>query len=265
MRQIQHHRRRALGARRVARLRAARRVDAGRDLQRLDDPQARQPGERRADLRQLRRPRGRPVGPVRRDRREACAYARRHVELLHQQLAGAPPRHPGHLPRHRPRPARVRDHRAGDDRADHRGEARRAARVPRGSRGRVEVQGAPPRDREPAARHAREPDARRGHHPRTRGEPRSSRRRPSSRRSTRSSSPKARRSSACCGCCARTRPRPSSRSSSARSSRRRSTSKRRPPSCAKSNRSSRRCASRTMPRATRCRARRARSTRRMPK
>jgi chromosome segregation protein len=38
------------------------------------------------------RPPGRwPVGPVRRDRRQARADPRRHQQLLHQQPAGAPP------------------------------------------------------------------------------------------------------------------------------------------------------------------------------
>ena len=72
------------------------------------------------------------------------------------------------------------------------------------------------------------------------------------------------RSSACCGCCARTRPPASSRSSSARSNRRRSTSRRKRRSCARSKRSSRRCASRITPQATRCRAR-SRSTKRTPR
>ena len=74
-----------------------------------------------------------------------------------------------------------------------------------------------------------------------------------------------REAASCCGCCARTKPAASRSASNARSSRPRSTSKRRPRSCAKSKRNSRRCASRITPPATRCRARRARSTRRIRK
>ena len=113
--------------------------------------------------------------PVRRDRRQARADARRHEQLLHQQPAGAPARRAGRLPRHRPRPARLRDHRPGHDLADHREQARRAAPVPRGGRRRLEVQGAPARDREPAQGHAREPDARRGHPARAQRQPRQAR------------------------------------------------------------------------------------------
>ena len=148
-----------------------------------------------------------------------------------------------HLPRHRPR-ARVRDHRAGHDRPDHRGEAGRAARVPRGSRGRVEVQERR-RETENRLHDTRENLTRVEDIVRELGANlESSRRRPSLPPSTRNSSPTARRSSACCGCCARTRPPASSRSSSARSNRRRSTSRRKRRSCARSKRSSRRCASR---------------------
>ena len=96
--------------------------------------------------------RRRPVEPVRRDRRQARADARRHQQLLHQQPAGAPARRPGRVPRHRPRPARLRDHRPGHDLADHREQARGAAPLPRGGRGRLQVQGAPARDRERASR-----------------------------------------------------------------------------------------------------------------
>ncbi|MCK7498828.1 MAG: AAA family ATPase [Comamonadaceae bacterium] len=84
--------------------------------------------------------------------------ARRHVQLLHQQPAGAPARRAGRLPRHRPGAARLRDHRPGHDQPHHREPARGAAPVPRGGRRRQQVQGAPPRDREPAEGHAREPD-----------------------------------------------------------------------------------------------------------
>ena len=54
-------------------------------------------------------------------------------------------------------------------------QARGAARLPRGSGRRLQVQGAPPRDREPADGHAREPDARRGHPARADAQPREAR------------------------------------------------------------------------------------------
>ena len=99
--------------------------------------QAGQPRQRRAGVRQRRRARRRPVEPVRRDRRQARADARRHHQLLHQQPAGAPARRAGRLPRHRPRPARLRDHRPGHDQPHHREQARGAAPVPRGGRRRL--------------------------------------------------------------------------------------------------------------------------------
>ena len=113
--------------------------------------------------------------PVRRDRRQARADARRHEQLSHQQPAGAPARRAGRVPRHRPRAARLRDHRPGHDLAHHREQARGAAPVPRGSGGRVQVQGAAPGDREPPEGHAREPDARRGHPARAERQPREAR------------------------------------------------------------------------------------------
>ncbi len=119
--------------------------------------------------------RRRPVEPLRRDRRQARADARRHEQLSHQRPAGAPARHPGRVPRHRPRAARLRDHRPGHDLADHREQARGAAPVPRGSGGRLEVQGAPARDRDPAQGHAREPDPGRGHPARAHRQPRQAR------------------------------------------------------------------------------------------
>ena len=85
-----------------------------------DHAQAGRPRRRRTGVRQRRRPRRRPVEPVRRDRRQARADARRHLQLLHQQPAGAPPRRAGRVPRHRPGPARLRDHRPGHDQPDHR-------------------------------------------------------------------------------------------------------------------------------------------------
>ena len=131
---------------------------------------------------------------------QARADARRRLDLLHQQHPGAPPRHPRPVPRHRARAARLRDHRAGDDLARHRGEARGAARVPRGSRGRVQVQRAAQGDRGPARRHAREPRARRGHPRRARqrssaGSKRRRRSPPNTASSKRGSS----RRSTCCG------------------------------------------------------------------
>ena len=50
LRQVQHHGRRALGAGRVQGVRAARRVDAGRDLQRHHHAQVGQPRQRRAGV-----------------------------------------------------------------------------------------------------------------------------------------------------------------------------------------------------------------------
>jgi flagellin-specific chaperone FliS len=75
------------------------------------------------------------VEPLQRDRGQARADARRHQQLPHQRPAGAAPRRPGRVPRHRPRPARLRDHRPGHDLADHREQARGAAPVPREAAG----------------------------------------------------------------------------------------------------------------------------------
>ena len=163
LRQVERDRRGALGARRVEGVGAARRVDAGRHLQRRRRAQAGRPRLRRAAVRQQPRAHRRPVGPVHRDLDQARADARRRLVVLHQQHPGTPPRHPRPLPRHRARPARVRDHRAGHDLARHRGEARGAAHLPRGSRRRFQVQGAAQGNRRPAGRHARESLARRGH------------------------------------------------------------------------------------------------------
>ncbi len=54
-------------------------------------------------------------------------------------------------------------------------QARGAAPVPRRGRRRLQVQGAPPRDREPAEGHAREPDPRRRHPARAQRQPRQAR------------------------------------------------------------------------------------------
>ena len=118
-----------------------------------------EPRQRRAGVQQRVGARRRPVEPVRRDRRQARADARRHVSSYY--INNQPVRRRdvqdvflgtglG--------PARLRHHRPGHDLAHHREQARGAAPVPRGGRRRLEVQGAPPRDREPAEGHAREPD-----------------------------------------------------------------------------------------------------------
>jgi membrane-associated phospholipid phosphatase len=52
LRQVEHHRRRALGAGRIEGFRTARRVDAGRDLQRFHPPQAGRPRLGRTGVRQ---------------------------------------------------------------------------------------------------------------------------------------------------------------------------------------------------------------------
>jgi chromosome segregation protein len=58
-------------------------------------------------------PHRRPVGAIRRDLDQARADPRRRFDVLHQQHSGAAPGHPRSLPRYRPGPARLRDHRAG--------------------------------------------------------------------------------------------------------------------------------------------------------
>ena len=163
LRQVQRDRRRALGAGRIVgpALRGERMQDVIFNGSGERKPVGR--ASRRAGVRQQPGPRRRAVGAVRRDlRSSACSRATAN-RLLHQQPARAPPRHRRHLPRHRPGPARLRDHRAGHDLAHHRGEARGAARVPRRGRGRLQVQGAAQGDRRAHRRHAREPRARRGH------------------------------------------------------------------------------------------------------
>ena len=102
-----------------------------------------------------------PAGrePVRRDRRQARAHARRHQQLLHQQPAGAPPRRAGRVflgtglgPRAYAIIGQGTISRIIES-------ARGAAPVPRRGRRRLQVQGAAPRDRKPAEGHAREHDA----------------------------------------------------------------------------------------------------------
>ncbi len=102
-------------------------------------------------------PHRRPMGPVRRAVDQARADARRRFHVLHQQHSGSPPRHPRPLPRHGPRAARLRDHRAGNDLPRDRGEARGAPHLPRGGGRRLEIQGAAQGDRGAARRHARQP------------------------------------------------------------------------------------------------------------
>ncbi len=84
-----------------------------------------------------------------------------------------------------PGPARLRHHRPGHDQPHHRIQARGAAPVPGRGGGRVQVQGAPARDREPPVRHPREPDPGRGHPARAQCQPRQAgASRPRSRSST---------------------------------------------------------------------------------
>ncbi|MCK7500238.1 MAG: AAA family ATPase [Comamonadaceae bacterium] len=122
----------------------ARRVDAGRDLQRLRRAQA---GRRSASVELVfdnsRRPRRRPVVAVRRDRRSSACSTRdgESTYFINSMHVPAQGRHRP-VPRHRPRAARLRDHRAGHDLAHHRGQAGGAARLPRGGGRRLQVQGA---------------------------------------------------------------------------------------------------------------------------
>src|SRR5690606_34769929 len=69
------------------------------------------------------------------------------------------PRHHRYFPRHRTRPAQLRHHRTGHDFEADRSQARRIARIHRGGRWYLQVQGAPPRNREPHASHQGEPRA----------------------------------------------------------------------------------------------------------
>ncbi len=125
--------------------------------------QAGRPCQRGAGVRQHAGTRRRAVEQLRRDRRQARAHARRHQQLLHQQPAGAPPRRAGRVPGHRPGPARYAIIGQGTISRIIGKPARRTAPVPGRSGRRQQVQGTPPRDREPAEGHAREPDARRRH------------------------------------------------------------------------------------------------------
>ena len=123
LRQVQHHGRGALGARRDRKASELR----GESMQDVifNGSATRKPASRasvelvfdNADA-----PRRRPVEPVHRDRRQARADARRHSQLLHQQPAGAPARRAGRVPRHRPRaraptPSSARARSAGSSRS----------------------------------------------------------------------------------------------------------------------------------------------------
>ena len=121
--------------------------------------QAGQPGDGRADLRQLRRHHRRRVRALQRDLGQALGQPRRPVELLPQRRALPPPRHHRPVPRHRPGRAQLLDHRAGHDFPDHRGAPRGPARVPGGSRRHLQVQGAAQGNRDAHQAHAREPRA----------------------------------------------------------------------------------------------------------
>ena len=116
---------------------------------------------------------GGPVEPVRRDRRQARADARRHAPATTSttsRCAAATCRTCSSAPAsaRAPTPSSARARSAASSRS----QARGAAPVPRRSRRRLQVQGAPPRDREPAEGHAREPDARRRHPARAQRQPR---------------------------------------------------------------------------------------------
>ena len=81
------------------------------------------------------------------------------VRLLPERRSLPPQGHHAAVPRHRAGLAQLRDHRAGHDFARHRSAPRRAARLHRGSGRHLQVQGAPPRDREPHRAHQGEPRA----------------------------------------------------------------------------------------------------------
>ena len=106
-----------------------------------------------------RRPARRPVRRLHRGLAQARRDARRPVRVLPERRALPPQGHHAAVPRHGPRLAQLRDHRAGHDLARHRGQGRGHARVPRGGRRHLALQGAPPGDREPHRAHAGEPRA----------------------------------------------------------------------------------------------------------
>lgn len=149
LRQVEHHRRGALGDGRKLGEEPARRVDDRRHLQRLEYPQAGEPGEHRADLRQRRDHPGGRIRPVRRDIHSPAGLAGRAEHLFPQRHQVPAARHHRHLPRHRPGAAQLLDHRTGHDLQADRGASGRPAQLHRGSRGHFQVQGAPPRNRKP--------------------------------------------------------------------------------------------------------------------
>jgi len=160
LRKIERHRCGALGSGRIARFRAARRLDAGRHLQRRRQPQAAGARQRRAAFRQFPGAGGRAVVAVRRAFGAPRAAARRRILVLHQRHARAAARRHRRVPGHGPRAARLRHHRTGHDFTRHRGQAGRIAGVPGGGGRHLPLQGPPARNREPARRHSREPRAR---------------------------------------------------------------------------------------------------------
>ena len=176
LRQVQHHGRGALGARREQGQRAARRVDAGRDLQRH---------------RATRKPASRASVELVFDNADDRAGGQwnQFAEIAVKRVLtrdGTSSYYINNQPVRRRDvqdvflgtglgPARLRHHRPGHDQPHHRVQARRAAPVPRRGRRRLQVQGAPPRDREPPEGHAREPDPRRRHPARAQRQPRQAR------------------------------------------------------------------------------------------
>ena len=157
MRQVEHHRCRALGDGRDFRKASARRLDGGRHIQRVGRPQAagrgvgrtgvrQQPGQDRRCVRELQRGVAAPFGA-----------SRWNVRLLHQRHQGAPQGHHADVSRHGSGFPQLCHHRAGHDLAGDRGAAGRSARVPGGGGGHLALQGAAPRDGEPDRSDAREP------------------------------------------------------------------------------------------------------------
>ncbi len=141
LRQVERHRRRALGHGREFGQAPPRRLARGRHLLGLRSAQARRPGQRRTRLRQPgRRPR-RPVCELQRDLGPSSDLARRAVGLLAQRQSLPAPRHHRYLPRHGARAAQLCDHRAGDDLAHHRGPSGGTPGLSRGGRRGLEIQG----------------------------------------------------------------------------------------------------------------------------
>ncbi|UUZ54040.1 AAA family ATPase [Massilia sp. H-1] len=135
----------------------ARRVDAGRDLQRLDPPQA----GCRASVELVFDNNDGKAMPSQWGQYAEIAVKRTLTRdgTSTYYINGQPVRwqgHPGHLPRHRPGTARLRDHRPGHDLAHHRIAPGRAARIPRRGGRCLQVQGTPAQGNgKPPQRHAR--------------------------------------------------------------------------------------------------------------